>query len=115
MSQLDATLRELRESWRAVNRYRVIRIEPGAPDQVLAGPLTWEEADAKRDSENALIAAAPGYRLVMSRPLVHVERLGAPVPDRVCACGCARSVSGRAVLAMAACRKRMQRRRERGQ
>lgn len=74
MSQLDVTLQELRDGWHATARYRVIRNDgPGKPDRVIAQGLTWNEARARCDQEDAAIEAEPGYRPVMSRAVAYAQ------------------------------------------
>jgi hypothetical protein len=66
-------LEALRAAWAAVARYRVLRKEPGKPDQVLATDRRLDEARAIAAAENDAIARAPGFRLVMSRPIAGIE------------------------------------------
>jgi DNA (cytosine-5)-methyltransferase 1 len=58
-------------------------------------------------------AVGNGVPIPMARTIAAAIRAAvSPVGIRLCACGCARFVTGRQSLATAACRKRMQRRRD---
>jgi DNA (cytosine-5)-methyltransferase 1 len=58
-------------------------------------------------------AVGNGVHLGVARALAAATRdLRAPGEVTLCACGCARPVEGKRTLALAACRKRMQRRRD---
>ena len=66
-------LQLLRDQWQAVARYRLYVDRPGRPDEPLAAGQTWTQAIALREAKELELAASPGYRLVMSRPLVVIE------------------------------------------
>lgn len=58
-------------------------------------------------------AVGNGVHLGVARALAAATRaLRAPEEVRLCACGCARPVEGRRILALPSCRKRVQRRRD---
>jgi len=58
-------------------------------------------------------AVGNGVHILVARALALATRsLVEPESVRLCLCGCARVLSGRRILATAACRKRMQRRRD---
>lgn len=65
-------LQKMRDAWAATARYSVFRDENRKQTRIAQG-LTLAEARELQDKETAAIKAAPGYRPVMSRPMILIE------------------------------------------
>lgn len=72
MTAATDTLQDLRDAWEAVARYSVIRCASNGTETALARGLTLREARTHQEKETRAIESAPGYRAVMSRPIVSI-------------------------------------------